>query len=377
MASPSNPPADSASDTAEPKRDMPAMPPEFYAGRKQARQAALLAATVILITFSAITLVGLVNFGVLVGPHVARSEWAFAMTGARELNARGLTGRGITVCIVDSGLDVFHPDLSRIHLLAWRDFVNGRTIPYDDSGHGTAMAGLIVANGSLVGVAPEVGVIAVKVVNANGEGISSVAAAGIRFCMDPFGNGTGAADIISISLGSKAPTFVATEVSDAATAATARGIFVVAAAGNDGLFDDGDVEIPANVPLAIAVGAIDATGTRAPFSSMGSSVNRTDPNLKPEVVAPGVQLVSTAPGAHYVTVTGTSPATALAAGVLALLLQAHPEFRAGGNSTNVLAMKTAIMLSAIKEYGQIVPHDPWYGYGLFDGYAVLLRLGLR
>lgn len=351
--------------------ESPALPAEFYRGRARARRATFVAGVVIVGLLAGTAAAGVIDLGVLFGPHVARSEWAFAMTGARELNARGLTGRGITVCIVDSGLDDLHPDLARMHLVAWKDFVSGRPEPYDDSGHGTAMAGLIVANGSLVGVAPEVRLIAAKVVDATGQGTSSEVAAGIRFCADPFGNGTGSADIISVSLGSKAPLFVATEVSDAAAWATSRGIFVVAAAGNDGRFDDGDVEIPANVPLAIAVGAVDATGRLAPFSSMGSSLNRTDPNLKPEVVAPGVQLVSTAPGAHYVTTTGTSPATALAAGVLALLLQAHPELRPHGTSANVVSFKMALMAGAIKAASQVRPHDPWYGYGIFDGIDVL------
>ena len=295
---------------------VPELPSDFYRGRARARRAALLAVVLVLGSFAVLTEAHLVDPSALFGPHVARSEWAFTMTGARELNAMGLTGAGVTVCIVDSGIDMLHPDFARLRLVAWKDFVNLRSEPYDDNGHGTAMAGLIAANGSLRGIAPDASLIVAKATNSAGFGSSQAVADGIRFCVDPFGNGTRGADIISISLGSKAPLFVATDVSLAAQAALDRGVFVVAAAGNDGgPFDDSDVEIPANVALAIAVGAVDASGRVASFSSIGASANRTDPNVKPEVAAPGVQVISTAPGAHYVTLSGTSPATAVAAGM--------------------------------------------------------------
>src|SRR2546428_499006 len=212
---------------------------------------------------------------------------------------------------------------------------------------------------------------------AAGLGSSAAVADGIRMCADPFGDGTRGADIISVSLGSKAPLFVATDVTVAAQWALDRGVFLVGSAGNDGgMFDDGDVENPAVVSLAIAVGAVDASSRIAPFSSIGSSVNRTDPNLKPEVTAPGVQLISTAPGAHYVTTTGTSGATAVATGIVALLLQAHPELRPGRSvgSANVLTLKWALARSASTAPGQAIPHDSYYGYGVIDGLRALSYL---
>ena len=348
------------------------LPSDFYRGRVRARRAALVAVLLVLGSFAVLAEARVVDPSALFGPHVARSEWAFTMTGARDLNSIGFTGKGVTVCIVDSGIDMLHPDFARLRLVAWKDFVNLRSDPYDDKGHGTAMAGLIVANGSLRGIAPDAALIVAKAINSAGFGSSQAVADGIRFCLDPFGNGTRGADIVSVSLGSKAPLFVATDVSVAAQAAINRGVFVVAATGNDGgPFDDGDVEIPANVPLALAVGAVDASGRIASFSSIGSSVNRTDPNLKPEIAAPGVQIISTAPGAHYVTLSGTSPATAVAAGIVALLLQAHPELRPGGTTTNVLTLKWALARSATTEPGQVIPHDPWYGYGVIDGKRAL------
>lgn len=376
-------PADSADGPAAGAAPMPPVPPsgiselpsEFYRGRSRARRAALVAVLVVLGSLAVLAEAHLVDLGELIGPHVARSEWVFTMTGARDLNAAGLSGKGVTVCVVDSGIDLLHPDFAHLRLVAWRDFVNLRAEPYDDEGHGTAMAGLIAANGSLRGIAPDVGLIVAKVLNSAGFGSSQATADGIRFCMDPFGDGTRGADIISVSLGSKAPLFVGTEVSLAGQAALNRGVFVVAAAGNDGgPFDNGDVEIPANLPLALAIGAVDIFGRIAPFSSMGATLNRTDPNLKPEVAAPGVQIVSTAPGAHYVTLSGTSPATAVAAGVVALLLQRHPELRPAGSTANVLTLKWALARSATTEPGQALPHDPWYGYGVIEGERALAYL---
>ncbi len=347
------------------------LPAEFYSGRAKAHKALAFSVLIIFSSFAIVTASGHLDATAMLGPHVQRSEWAFSMTGARELAAGGLTGRGVTVCVVDSGLDDLHPDFSHSHVVAWRDFVNSRAKPYDDSGHGTAMVGLIAADGSSRGVAPSVNLIIAKVVDSQGEGTSGVVADGVRFCVDPRGDGSLQADIISMSLGSKAPLFVESKVYDAVAWATSRGIFVVAAAGNDGLNDDGDVEVPANVPLAIAVGAVDSNGQRASFSSIGASLNRTNPNLKPEVVAPGVRLITTSPGAHYVTVTGTSPATAIVAGILALVLEARPSLRASGTDTNILFLKDRLARGAEKLDMQVLPHDPWYGYGLVNGPATL------
>jgi serine protease AprX len=318
-----------------------------------------------------LTASGRLDILALVGPHVERSEWAFTMTGARQLNSEGLTGAGITVCVVDSGIDILHPDFSHLRLVAWRDLVNLKSDPYDDRGHGTAMAGLIAADGSLRGVAPRVNMIVVKALDSVGLGSPQNVADGIKFCVDPFGTGKDGADVISLSLGSGSANFFDVTVYDAVVWATSRGVFVVVAAGNDP--QAYDVSTAAQAPLAIAVGAVDSKGVRAPFSSIGASLNRTDPNLKPEVAAPGVQLVSTAPGAHYVTVTGTSPATAIVAGLIALILQAKPALRPGAPG-NVLIVKNALMIGALKASGQLLPHDPWYGYGIVNGPSTLARL---
>ena len=287
----------------------------------------------------------------------------------------GLNGAGITVCVVDTGIDMLHPDFSHLHLVAWKDLVNLRLDPYDDKGHGTAMTGLIVADGSIRGVAPGANIIAVKALDQIGLGSPQNVANGIRFCVDPFGTGRGGADIISMSLGSGSANFFDQTVYDAVTWATSKGVFVIVAAGNDGgAIDNVDIASAGQVPLAISVGAVDSNSVRAAFSSIGAVLNRTDPNMKPEITAPGVQLVTTAPGAHYLTVTGTSPATAIVAGLIALILQERPNLRPGSVAGNILRVKTALMLGAVKAQGQGLPHDPWYGYGIVSGPGMLARL---
>jgi len=178
------------------------LPPAFYSGRRRAKKLLVIFLLVISCSSAILNVTGRLDVLALVGPHVERSEWAFTMTGARQLNALGLTGNGISVCIVDTGIDMLHPDFSHLHLVAWKDLVNSRPDPYDDRGHGTAMTGLIVADGSIRGVAPQASVIVVKALNQIGLGSPQNVADGIRFCVDPFGNGKGGADIISLSLGS-------------------------------------------------------------------------------------------------------------------------------------------------------------------------------
>src|SRR6266849_2058757 len=156
-------PASPSSDPgAAPPAPRPGLPPDFYRGRVKARRAAFLALVVVFGSFAVLIEAHVIEASALLGPHVARSEWAFTMTGVRDLHAMGLTGRGVTVCLVDSGIDLLHPDFAHLRLVA-----------YDDGGHGTAMAGLIAANGSLHGIDPDVSFLVVKVINSAGFGSST------------------------------------------------------------------------------------------------------------------------------------------------------------------------------------------------------------
>lgn len=328
---------------------------------------------------------------------VAESDWALAMTGIRALQDRGLTGKGVTVAIVDTGIDPAHPDFKGLRVV-WRDFVNGRSRPYDDSavGHGTHVAGIIIAQGDLVhgllngvklrGAAPAVGLIIAKAVGGNGEGRDEDVAAAVDFAVAQ------GAHVIVLSLGGRPGLLlVGTGTENAVDGALNRGVVVVAAAGNkqDPGETNDDVASPASVEGVLAIGAVDREKRIASFSYRGSDGCklgpigcRQDPDKKPELVAPGVQILSTAKDQRYAIADGTSQATPFVAAGVALMLEARPEFKPGGSRggtrSAVDAIKMALAVSAEK-VGPLggqgsLSHDDFYGYGLLRADLALARL---
>tara|TARA_B100000963_G_scaffold69281_2_gene57706 strand:- start:12114 stop:13247 length:1134 start_codon:yes stop_codon:yes gene_type:complete len=287
-----------------------------------------------------------------------------------------LDGTGIKVCIVDSGIDMTHKDLSSLELTGWQDFVNNQDQPYDDQGHGTSMAGLLVADGWMQGVAADVDLYVAKALSGNGSGDDGVVADAIDWCVQQGVN------IVSLSLGG-APglipfnPFGGRDSSDAASDAIDQGIVVVAAAGNDGgPDDDGDVAHPSSERLVISVGGVTADGSHWSGSSVGDNngnlfpiiLPRQDPNKKPEIVAPaeGVPVINN--DGTWSIVDGTSAATVYVTGAIALLLEAKPSLVANGSagsSDNVQQIKQALMETAKPLPGQD-GHDDNYGYGLIQ-----------
>lgn len=312
---------------------------------------------------------------------IERSEWAFDITQIDDMNLEGYYGQGVVIGIIDTGIDPDHPDIDGNRIILWKDFVNGNETPYDDDGHGTAMAGIILANGTLKGIAPETHLIVAKAIAKGGTGLTSDVADAIEFCLDPNNDGdlSDGADIISLSLGGRERPMFGGDVTEAARKAISNGVFIVAAAGNDGVRDDGDVESPAKEELVIAVGAVNRFEKIAKFSSIGDNDgrrpvawdDRVDPHKKPEVVVPGVGIVTTYLDGGYAEVSGTSPAAAFVSGILALLLEAHPEYMDTGSSDKILELKSAMMDTCKKLSDQDTPHDDHYGYGLLQ--AVVLN----
>jgi subtilisin family serine protease len=309
-------------------------------------------------------------------PTIERTEWAFKITEIKDLNEKDFFGEGVIIGIVDSGIDISHPDLDHINVTAWADYVNGGSEPYDDNGHGTHIAGIIAALGEIKGIAPKVDMVVVKAISSSGSGSDSDVAEGIRFAVD---NG---ADVICLSLGGQ-PRFLnlGDETAQACNEAVDQGVYVVAAAGNDGDDgDDGDVASPAIVERVIAVGAVDEDENIASFSSIGDNdgeipglqwwdlTETDDPHKKPELGAPGIEIVSTFLDDGYATANGTSQATAFVAGGIVLLLEAHPEYQRegglGGDPDTVILMKDIFMNTAKENPNQNSPHDDHYGYGL-------------
>ena len=293
-----------------------------------------------------------------------------------QSDIKGLDGTGVRVCIVDSGIDTSHKDLSGINLVAWRDFVNNQEQPYDDQGHGTSMAGILVADGWMQGVAPEVELVVAKALSGNGTGDDGIVADAIDWCVEQD------SQIISLSLGG-APgllpfnPFGGRDSSDAADDAIDLGIVVIAAAGNDGgPDDDGDVAHPSSERLVISVGGHTEDGSHWSGSSTGDNngnllpliLPRQDPHKKPEIVAPaeGVPVVNN--DGTWSIVDGTSAATVFVTGAIALLLEAVPSLAANetsGSSASVVQIKQALMDTAKPQPGQD-GHDNDYGYGMLQ-----------
>lgn len=300
-----------------------------------------------------------------------RSAWAFSMVQVSALSAQGYNGAGVTVAIIDSGVDLGHGALTGLKLLFWEDLVNGRGSPYDDNGHGTAMVSIMAGRGALAGGAPGVALIVIKAIAADGSGTDQTIASAIS---DAASHG---ADIISLSLGgggAKLVQVLGSASVQAAESAASLGVLVVGSAGNDGENDDGQVSIPSVAKDAISVGAVDASMKIAPFSSAGKKVPlQGDPDLKPEVVAPGVDIAVAWLNGQTVSVSGTSPAAVFVSAGLALLLQMKPAYKRAGAS-GVDAVKTALMQSALKVAGQATPHDAHYGYGVFQAQSAASRL---
>jgi len=305
-------------------------------------------------------------------------EWPFVSSGIYALaESESLTGKGVRVCVVDTGINANHPDFSSTKIV-FRDFLGLSEVPIDraTSTHGTMMAGLLAANGTLRGAAPDVTLLVAVALGDDvaSSGTDDRVSRAIEWCWKEQNS-----DIISLSLGGAADVSnpMGSRTVEQVEMALDRGVFVVAAAGNDGgAGDDGFVATPANVDDVIAVGAISRNSTLWDFSSAGSSIEgasgkpRHAPDQKPELVAPGASIISTGAGALYFQSSGTSDATVFVTGALALVLEAEPELQSShpraGRGT------IALVKEALKSSAQPTPyqaesgHDLRYGYGALD-----------
>jgi subtilisin family serine protease len=247
-----------------------------------------------------------------------------------RVNAAALAarGQGMVVAVIDSGIDYMHSALgggfgAGFKVAGGYDFVNQDEDPMDDNGHGTHVAGTVAANSTdLIGVAPDATLLAYKVLDMGGSGTSSDIIAAIERALDPNQDGNTAdhADVINLSLGGGGT--ADDPPSTAANNAVAAGVVVVVAAGNAG--EIGSIGSPGTATDVITVGAIDDGGMVTGFSSRGPAPKLL--GFKPEVVAPGLGIVSAKVGGGTVALNGTSMATPHVAGLAALLLELHPDW---------------------------------------------------
>ncbi len=288
---------------------------------------------------------------------------AVPQIGGDQVWAAGYTGKGVKVCVIDTGIDASHPDLNGNKVVGWVDYVSGKTTPYDDHGHGTHVSSTIAgtgaaANGQYKGVAPEASLMGAKVLGKDGSGQNSNIIKGIQWAVQ---NG---AQVISMSLGSSTHSQASDDALDAAIRA---GVTCVIAAGNSGPGAK-TVACPGDDPNVITVGASDRNDAIASFSSRGP--NR-DGSIKPDVTNMGVGLVaakatgvsSSKPvGQYYQAMSGTSMATPMTAGTVALLISAKP-------GMTPAQIKAALTKTA-KPLGSSVPNND-YGYGRVQAKAAL------
>ena len=265
----------------------------------------------------------------------------------------------IIVAVLDTGVNMEHPDLADVVFVAGYDFINGDADPSDDNGHGTHCAGVIAADygntitiegeetNGVVGVAWGVKIMPVKVLDNRGSGSYVAVAAGIRFAAD---NG---ADVISMSLGGTVDDDI---IHDAIRYAIDDfSVVVVASAGNSGkrrtAFDN--IGYPAKYPEVIAVGAIDSSDARAKFSSTGPSL---------DVMAPGVSVWSTYVDGQWRSGSGTSMACPHVAGTIALVLAfVSPASQDGWNPELIHAH----INTTVEDVGG-EGWDNAYGYGIIN-----------
>jgi subtilisin family serine protease len=240
----------------------------------------------------------------------------------------------VVVAVIDSGVDYEHPDLEDnmwtnseeiagnskdddgngyVDDVYGYDWIDSDSDPMDDNSHGTHVAGIIGAVGDnslgVTGVSPEVSIMALRFMDADGNGTTSGVAQAITYAAD---NG---ADIINASF---AGTSSSVLMEEAIEYASDKGVLFVAAAGNSGEDNDATPSYPASYDIdnILAVAATDSDDELASFSNYGET--------SVDMAAPGVSILSTVPGEDYETMSGTSMATPHVAGAAAVLLAEKP-----------------------------------------------------
>ncbi|MDT0460405.1 type VII secretion-associated serine protease mycosin [Streptomyces sp. DSM 41527] len=281
-------------------------------------------------------------------------QWALSAFDADAIE-KVSTGRGVTVAVVDTGVDGTHPDLIG-NVLPGKDFLSGggRADHETDNVHGTAMASLIAGHGhgpgnaaGIKGLAPDAKILPLRV-NVDGKlqfGSTKGVAQAIRYAVDH------GASVINLSLASPNG---APDLEESVRYAQQKGAVVVAGAGNDG---GRKPNYPASFPGVISVGAVDSSGRIWEKSNYGSN------NL---LAAPGVDNYSAGLNHQYQTESGTSDATAYVSAAAALLRSKFPKLTAGQIANRLV--KTAKLPKPMK--GTQLP-DKRYGYGFIRPYSAL------
>lgn len=238
-----------------------------------------------------------------------RIPWGLAAIQVPKLWPK-TKGQGIRIAIVDTGVDFTHPDIkSALHRGV--NLLNRHQLPMDDNGHGTHIAGTLVASSAsfgIRGIAPGASLFPVKAFDRDGAAYVSDIILAIHWCI------TNRMNIINMSFGMST---YSPALHNAVKSAYAQEIVIVASAGNHG--KQNSIDYPARFPQTIAVGATNKGNRIAAFSNQGEFV---------DVYAPGEAIYSTWLRGQYNELSGTSMATAHVSGVIALLLTKKPKLTA-------------------------------------------------
>ncbi|GAA2397355.1 type VII secretion-associated serine protease mycosin [Streptomyces glaucosporus] len=291
-------------------------------------------------------------------PYEGR-PWSLKRVLLEEL-WKNTRGEGVRVAVIDTGVDDDHPQLKEaVDAGSGRRFLKdpekdeygnapeplAKNGTDDLVGHGTKVAGIIAARPAddtgFVGIAPEATIIPIQQNDAEGRGTSKTLAAAIDYAVGAD------ADVINISQDTAGAVEPDPSLKEAVDRALAKGVVVVASAGNDGQGGNVKETYPASYEGVIAVASSDRNNERAPFSQSGDFV---------DVAAPGVDMISTVPGGGHCADNGTSFSAPYVAGVAALLVAEHPDWEPRHIAAQI--MQTA---------ERSVPgHDRHVGWGVVD-----------
>ncbi|MFC7264543.1 S8 family serine peptidase [Streptomyces lutosisoli] len=249
-----------------------------------------------------------------------------AQIGTPKAWEAGLTGKGVTVAVLDTGVDTSHPDLAD-RVSVTKSFIDGQEVA-DRNGHGTHVTSTVggsgaASDGTEKGVAPGATLAVGKVLSDQGSGSDSQIIAGMEWAARDVH-----AKVISMSLGSTEPSDGTDPMAEAVnTLSKETGALFVIAAGNIGA--PSSIGSPGAADSALTVGAVDSADEAAYFTSAGPRYG--DNALKPDVSAPGVDILAARSqlvdgSGYYTSMSGTSMATPHVAGVAALLAEKHPDW---------------------------------------------------
>lgn len=305
------------------------------------------------------------------------------LDGSRDGNAAAYSRRDMVAAVIDTGIDARHRDLDEGKVIAFAD-CSSRPCrvrrPYDDSGHGTHIAGTLAGEGDaladrrLRGVAPGAGLVGVKVLGARGQGSESKVVSGIDWTIA--NRRRYGIEAVNLSLASGPCSDGTDAMSQAANRAVRAGLVVTAAAGNGGPRPC-TVESPAAASGVIAVGTMADFGAGGFLAHPSSARGRPGGTIKPDVMAPGEKIVSSLRGTStsYATRSGTSPAAAFVAGVALLMRDAAPSVPETGIRGRI--KRSAIDWGIGGPSSRLTTRGPDvdFGWGRLDAYAALRLVG--